>query len=186
MMIENKKNNPEEFIKWEINKIIKEQDLKEILKLGYPNLEYTRDLLPERNEDKEILKIKEVQGLGIYLYYSSKGKIIFHEYILGIILKKLKHMKIKYKKGKTNYGEDFKIMDYRIELEVNANPSKQLYKRTDLQRRVKRHIENTILILLNQKDKEQYRKYYKEIIYKNNRIFTIPEFLDWIKKEYHK
>ena len=180
------KQDIKNFITWEINKIIKEQDLREILKLGYPEVEYSRSLIPERNEERENLKIKEVQGLGTYLYYSSRGKITFHEYILGIILKKLKYMKIKYKKGKTNYGEDIKIKEYRIELEINAIPNKQLYKRQNLKNRVLKHPENTIIITLNKEDKEQYRKYYTELLHKYKRIFTIPEFLDWIKKEYHK
>ena len=179
-------NNPEEFIISQINKIIKETNLKERLGLEYPNIQYTRSLIPERNEEKEILKIKKVEGLGTYLYYSSKGKIAFHEYILHIIFKKLKIMKIKYKKGKTNRGEDIKINDYYIELEINANPSKQLYKRKKLINRIEKHPENTIIILLNKEDKKQYKQFYKNIIYKNNRIFTIPEFLNWIKKENHK
>ena len=180
------KQDIKNFITWEINKIIKEQDLREILKLGYPEVEYSRSLIPERNEERENLKIKEVQGLGTYLYYSSRGKITFHEYILGIILKKLKYMKIKYKKGKTNYGEDIKIKEYRIELEINAIPNKQLYKRQNLKNRVLRHPETTIIITMNKEDKEQYRKYYTELLHKYKRIFTIPEFLAWIKKENEK
>ena len=179
-------DNPEEFITNEINKIIKERDLKNSLSLEYPNIQYSRSLIPERNKQQEILKIKKVEGLGTYLYYSSKGKINFHEYILKIILKKLKLMKIKYKKGKTNRGEDVKINDYYIELEINANPNKQLYKRKKLVNRIEKHPETTILILLNQEDKKQYKKFYNDIIYRNNRIFTIPEFLSWIKKENHK
>ena len=180
------KQDIKNFITWEINKIIKEEDLKEILKLGYPEVEYSRSIIPERNEERENLKIKEVQGLGTYLYYSSRGKITFHEYILGIILKKLKYMKIKYKKGKTNYGEDIKIKEYRIELEINAIPNKQLYKRQNLKNRVLRHPETTIIITMNKEDKEQYRKYYTELLHKYKRIFTIPEFLAWIKKENEK
>ena len=180
------KQDIKNFITWEINKIIKEEDLKEILKLEYPEVEYSRSIIPERNEERENLKIKEVQGLGTYLYYSSRGKITFHEYILGIILKKLKYMKIKYKKGKTNYGEDIKIKEYRIELEINAIPNKQLYKRQNLKNRVLRHPETTIIITMNKEDKEQYRKYYTELLHKYKRIFTIPEFLAWIKKENEK
>ena len=174
-------DNPEEFITNEINKIIKERDLKNSLSLEYPNIQYSRSLIPERNKEQEILKIKKVEGLGIYLYYSSKGKIAFHEYILNIILKKLKLMKIKYKKGKTNYGEDVRIGNYYIELEINANPNKQLFKRQKLINRIKKHPETTILILMNKEDKKQYKKFYNDIIYRNNRIFTIPEFLNWIK-----
>ena len=174
-------NNPEEFIISQINNIIKETNLKERLGLEYPNIQYARSLIPERNKQQEILKIKKVEGLGTYLYYSSKGKINFHEYILKIILKKLKLMKIKYKKGKTNRGEDVKINDYYIELEINANPNKQLYKRQKLINRIKKHPETTILILMNKEDKNQYKKFYNDIIYRNNRIFTIPEFLKWIK-----
>ena len=179
-------DNPEEFIISQINKIIKETDLKESLSLEYPNIQYSRSIIPERNKEQEILKIKKVEGLGIYLYYSSKGKIAFHEYILNIILKKLKLMKIKYKKGKTNYGEDVRIGNYYIELEINANPNKQLFKRQKLINRIKKHPETTILILMNKEDKKQYKKFYNDIIYRNNRIFTIPEFLSWIKKENHK
>ena len=50
-------DNPEEFIISQINKIIKETDLKESLSLEYPNIQYSRSIIPERNKEQEILKI---------------------------------------------------------------------------------------------------------------------------------
>jgi hypothetical protein len=185
MKIGEAKQDIKNFIRNEVSNVISENRLKEKLSLAYPEIEFSRELIEKSNNDEK-LKIKEVEGLGIYFYYSKQGKIQFHEYILKIIIEKIKKMKIRYRKPTPLKGEDLRVKDYYIELEVNAIPNKQLYKRQNLKNRVLKHPENTIIITLNKEDKEQYRKYYTELLHKYKRIFTIPEFLAWIKKENQK
>lgn len=179
------KQDIKNFIREEVRNVISEDRLKEKLSLAYPEIEFSRELIDKKNNDEK-LKIKEVEGLGTYFYYSKQGKIQFHEYLLKIIITKIKKMKIKYRKPTPLKGEDLKVNDFYIELEVNATPNKQLYKRQNLKNRVLKHPENTIIIVLNKEDKEQYRKYYTEILHKYKRIFTIPEFLNWLKDKNKK
>lgn len=179
------KQDIKNFIREEVSNVISEDRLKEKLRLAYPEIEFSRELIEKTNKDEK-LKIKEVEGLGIYFYYSKQGKIQFHEYLLRIIIAKIKKMKIKYRKPSPLKGEDLKVNNFYIELEVNASPDKQLYKRQNLKNRVLSHPENTIIITLNKEDKEQYRKYYTEILHKYKRILTIPEFLNWLKEENHR
>jgi len=164
MKIGEAKQDIKNFIRNEVSNVISENRLKEKLSLAYPEIEFSRELIEKSNNDEK-LKIKEVEGLGIYFYYSKQGKIQFHEYILKIIIEKIKKMKIRYRKPTPLKGEDLRVKDYYIELEVNAIPNKQLYKRQNLKNRVLKHPENTIIITLNKEDKEQYRKYYTELLH---------------------
>ena len=173
---------PKEFIKSEIEKIITEEDLKEKLKLFYPELKYSRDLLPKRN-GKDRLNIKRVDGLGTCLYFIRKGKTQFHEYLLSIIAKRLNDKKIKYKMPKHKNGGNIKIGKFNILLEVRSNPKGQPENRHNLVEKCIKKPDKTIIIVLNRKDKEAYlHSKIREIIYKNNRFFTMLEFVNNINK----
>ena len=173
---------PKEFIKSEVVKITREEDLEVKLKLFYPDLKYTRDLIDKKNGE-ERLKVKKVDGLGTFLYYSSKGKMQFHEYMLNILIKRLKQKKIKYRKGKRKYGADLIIGKYKIELEVRSNAKAEPENRPNLIRRIEKYPENTIIIVLNKKDKEKYiHSKAKNLIHKYNRFFTMLEFVNNIDK----
>ena len=176
------KQDIKNFIREEISNVISEESLKDKLKLFYPDVQYSRDLL-EKNYKEETLKIKEVEGLGIFLYYSRKGKMQFHEYLLAILTKRLRQKKIKFKKPNSKKGSDLEIGKFKIELEVRSNPRKQPERRNNLKERCIRDPENTIIILLNKKDKQTYLKSeLREIIYKNDRFLTLLEFINKIDK----
>ena len=69
----------------------------------------------------------------------------------------------------------------KIELEIRSNPPAQPEKRRDLKRRIKRDKENTVILLLNNKDKKRYLKSeIRTLIENNNRFFTVQEFLEKI------
>ena len=172
--------NAEEFLRFHVEKIIKENELQAKFKLFFPNIKYDPDIIPKRN-GHETLKIKEVEGIGKFFYYSTRGKITFHEYILDTICAELRKQQIRYTRNK-KISADLKIKGYSIELEIRSNPPKQPERRDDLIRRIKKNPDKTILILLNQKDKKAYlNSPAREIITGNNRFFTIREFLQKIR-----
>ena len=173
---------PEEFIKSEIVKITREEDLKDKLKLFYPDLKYSRDLIDKKN-GYERLKIKKVDGLGTYLYYSRQGKMEFHEFMLNILIKRVKQRKIKYKRGERKDGADLIINNYKIELEIRSNAPAEPENRPNFIKRIERYPNNTIIILLNQTDKKKYLKSKsRKLINKYNRFFTMLEFVNNINK----
>ena len=173
---------PEEFIKSEIVKITREEDLKDKLKLFYPDLKYSKDILPKRNGNDR-LNIKKIDGLGTYLYFTRKGKTQFHEYLLSIVARRLKDKKIKYKMPQHKNGGNIKIGKFNVLLEVRSDPAKQPENRHNLTEKCLKNPENTIIIVLNKKDKEAYlHSKIRKIIQKNNRFFTMLEFVNKINK----
>lgn len=173
--------NAEEFLRFHVEKIIRENELKGKLKPFFPDTEYRPSLIPTENGN-EILKRKQVEGLGVFLYYSRQGKRQFHEYLLDYITDELKKQGIRFKRSRKNIGADLEIGKIRIELEVRSDPSKQPENRSNLIKRLRRHPETTIIIVLNQKDKTTYlHSKAREIIISNNRFLTIPEFLQKIR-----
>ena len=69
---------PEEFLEYHVSQITKLENLKGKFKLYFPEIPFSDRLIPRQHEN-ETLKIKEVEGLGTYLYYSRQGKTRFHE-----------------------------------------------------------------------------------------------------------
>lgn len=172
---------PEEFLEYHVQEIITLNELLAKFRLYYPDLQFNYDLIPSRHEN-ETLKIKDVEGLGKYFYYSSRGKLGFHEFLLDHICQELRKTKIPYIRNK-KISADLHVKGFYIELEIRSNPPKQPEKRNDLLRRIRRNPDKTILILCNRKDKEAYlHSPARDIIISNNRFFTIPEFLDKIGK----
>lgn len=161
-----------------MQQITTEEKLKGKFKLFFPTLEYSEALIPSKNGE-ERLKIKQVDGLGTYLYYSRQGKRQFHEHILDYITEELKKQAIKYKRSRKNIGADLEIGKIKVELEIRSNPPKEPENRANFLRRLKQHPETTIIIVLNKKDKARYtHSQAREIITGNNRFMTIPEFLE--------
>ena len=172
---------PQEFLRFHVQNITTETELRGKFKLFFPNLEYSEALIPRTNGE-ERLKIKRVDGLGIFLFYSRRGKRQFHEYLLDIITEELRRQGINYRRSRKNIGADLEIGKLRIELEVRSNPAKEPENRPNLIQRLRKHRETTIIILLNKKDKERYKhSRAREIITQNNRFLTIPEFLQKIR-----
>lgn len=173
----------EDYIMNEVQKITTEERLKSRLKLFYPELKYNRKLIEEKN-GYENLKFKKVENYGTYIYYSSQGKMDFHEFILDMIIKELKKNKVRYRRGNRKDGADLYIKKYKIELEIRSNPSKQPENRPNLINRVRHDPDNTIIIVLNRKDKEAYlQSKTRKIIHKYKRIFILYEFMEFIKNE---
>ena len=80
---------PQEFLRFHVQNITTETELRGKFKLFFPNLEYSEALIPRTNGE-ERLKIKRVDGLGIFLFYSRRGKRQFHEHLLDIITEELR------------------------------------------------------------------------------------------------
>ena len=172
----------EEFLEYHVSQITTLNELLGKFRLYFPNLQFSYDLIPSRHLN-ETLKIKEVEGLGTYLYYSRQGKRAFHELLLDYITEELRKQEIKYRRSRKNIGEDLTVKNFKIELEVRSDPSKKPETRPNLIQRIRQHPDTTILILLNKKDKEAYlHSIAREIIISNNRFLTIPEFLTKIGK----
>ena len=173
---------PEEFLRYHVEKITTLNEIISKFRLYFPETKFNYDLIPTHNGN-ETLKIKDVEGLGTYLYYSRQGKRAFHELLLDYITEELRKQEIKYRRSRKNIGEDLTVKNFKIELEVRSDPSKKPETRPNLIHRIRRYPNNTILILLNKKDKEAYlHSKAREIIISNNRFFTIPEFLNKVKK----
>ena len=171
---------PEEFLEYHVSQITKLENLKGKFKLYFPEIPFSDRLIPHLHEN-ETLKIKEVEGLGTFLYYSRQGKTKFHEMVLDHICSELRKKRISYTRNK-KMSADLHIKGYRIELEIRSNPQKQPENRRNLLERITKHPEKTILIFCNRKDKEAYlHSKCREAIEKNNRFFTIPEFLSKIE-----
>ena len=172
---------PQEFLRFHVQNITTETELRGKFKLFFPNLEYSEALIPRTNGE-ERLKIKRVDGLGIFLFYSRRGKRQFHEHLLDIITEELRRQGINYRRSRKNIGADLEIGKLRIELEIRSNPPKEPEKRNDLSSRARKHPEHTIMVLLNQQDKRAYLSSpLREILIQNNRFLTIPEFLQKIR-----
>lgn len=139
--------------------------------------------IPKHLDNGEILKEKYVKRLGTMIYYSRKGKTQFHEHLLTLICRKLENMHIQYERPAMHKGEDLKIGEWNIELEIRANPDKRPENRSDLLRRIARQPTRTIIVTLNTKDKQAYmHSKCRETLIENNRILTIEEFLKRAKK----
>ena len=165
-----------------MQQITTEEKLKGKFKLFFPTMEYSEALIPRKNGEEK-LKIKQVDGLGTYLYYSRQGKRQFHEHILDYITEELKKQGTRYKRSRKNIGADLEIGKTKVELEIRSNPPKEPENRANFLGRLKQHPETTIIIVLNRKDKARYtHSRAREIITGNNKFLTLQEFLEKTEK----
>ena len=168
--------NPEDFLAHHISRIARTEDLKARFKLFFPELDMEL-YLPQEHES-ELLKFKQVDGIGRYYFFSRRGKMQFHEFILDIICNELAARAIKFLRPNKKRGSDLIIGKWRIELEICSNPPRKPESRNNLVQRVKRYPEDTIILLLNQKDKQRYlHSPLREMITGNRRFLTVSEFL---------
>ena len=170
----------EELLRFYVSKVSSEKELKKKLALFFPGLQFSREMIPKKRES-DTLKTKEITGLGTFHFYSRQGKKQFHEFVLDLITTELKKKGIKFRRPPNNRGADLEIGKLKIELETRSSPEKKPETRKNLRRRITRDQENTIIILLNKKDKKQYLKSeLRKLITNNNRFFTVQEFLEKI------
>ena len=184
--------------KWRLEKcerIIRRLENKDIetmereLRLLYPDVQYSKDLTT-KEEEKEKLQCKKIEGLGTYLYYPSKeraGKI--KEIIINYLEAELRKRGIKYKELKEpetrRYGRKVNTLNivtknYRIIIEETEKRRTRKETR-NMFKEMTEYPENTILI----KNYKMKRGNFEKLNIGKN-VLTIPEFLSWIKKENHK
>ena len=177
---------PEEFLAYHVHQITTEQTLRTRFSMYFPALEYDTGLIPEQHEG-ELLHRKTVDGVGVFLYYSNRGKMQFHEHILNLICEALTRRHIAYRRPKQKRGADLLIGKWRIELEIRASPARQPEQRPNLLHRVRSHPEDTIIVLLNKQDRARYmHTRSREIITGNNRYLTVSDFIrDWHPGNHH-
>ena len=181
--------------KWKLEKcerIIRRLENKDIetmereLRLLYPDVQYSKDLTA-REEEKEKLQCKKIEGLGTYLYYPSKeraGKI--KEIIINYLEAELRKRGIKYKELKEpetrRYGRKVNTLNivtknYRIIIEETEKRRTRKETR-NMFKEMTEYPENTILI----KNYKMKRGNFEKLNIGKN-VLTIPEFLSKINKE---
>lgn len=168
----------EELMRFHVSKVSSEKQLKEKLALFFPGLQFSRELIPKERET-DTLKTKKIDGLGKFYFYSRKGKMQFHEFILDKLCRELKKRKIAYTRPNKKRGADLIIGNKKIELETRSNPAKQPQNRNKLLQRIRNDPKNQIIICMNQRDKRAYmQSQARDILISNNQILTYLEFLE--------
>ena len=176
----------EDLMRFYVSKVSSENSLKEKLALFFPGLQFSRELIPKERET-DTLKTKIIDGLGKFYFYSRKGKMQFHEFILDQLCRELKKRKIKYNRPNKKRGADLIINNKKIELETRSNPSKQPQNRAKLLQRLKNDPKNQIIICMNQRDKRAYmQSQARDILISNNQILTYLEFLERMETIFKK
>ena len=168
----------EELMRFHVSKVSSEKQLKEKLALFFPGLQFSRELIPKERET-DTLKTKMIDGLGRFYFYSRKGKMQFHEFILDQLCRELKKRKITYTRPNKKRGPDLIIKNKKIELETRSNPASKPENRPKLEQRIRNDPKNQIIICLNQRDKRAYMQSgARETLISNNQIITYKEFLE--------
>ena len=137
--------------------------------------------------DKDI-KHKHVQGLGNFLFYSSPGKMDFHEHLLDIVLTTLKRKRIQTRRGSKRKGADFFIIKQgkKTYCEIETGLFNRSEHRPNLEARIRRYPDRCVILVCNQVDKKRYLR--SDLRFQANRepiIMTIWEFLNggaWRKR----
>ena len=166
---------PEELIHSMVQRSTTYQTLDDLFTQHFPG----QKLQPWLEADREI-KSKHVQGLGKFLFYSSPGKMDFHEHLLSIILTTLKRKRRLYKKGNKRRGADFFIFEggKKIYCELETGLLNRSERRPNLEARIHRYPDRCIILVCNQVDKKRYL--HSNLRFQTNRepiIITVWEFL---------
>jgi len=181
-----KKENPAELLERLIRKntasaIHNETDIKKEFLKTHSEVDY-------RNAYSTInLKFKirrgYIDGIG-YIPYILQAKSDLHENIIHNLLKPtLEKAGIKYKIGHRTLGQDldvwFSTTRYRVELETGIYDHAET--RPELLARVLRYRDNTIILVLNQKQKRRYKRSDLNALWdvKDIRVMTIKEFCEY-------
>jgi len=178
---------PEELIYEEINKIIEKKKLEKEFNKQFPN-ENFREWYKMIDEEYNIRQ-KHIQGIGDFIFFMTKGKTQFHEYVLDKLIKKLENNGIKYKRGKIRKGADLFIFkdNKRYPVELETGLYKDAYKRYKLKQRILSYKENTIIIIvLNSNEKRKYKKSELPYIEKEIEILTIDETIELFSEKQKK
>ena len=172
---------PSDFVLFHARRIVKLSALDLLWKREFPLLPSWREFLPDRI-DGEVPKIKCIEGLGSFLYLSSRGKMQFHEFVLDYVCLGLRMRGIGWKRPARKRGADLVVRGYNIELEIVASASHNPQDREDLVRRVLSAPDATIFLFLNRLDKMLYLdSRLREIVFKNQRFLTIDEFFTRVR-----
>lgn len=136
-------------------------------------------LQPWLEADRDIRE-KHVQGLGKFLFYSSPGKMDFHEHLLDIVLTTLKRKRIQTKRGSKRKGADFFIIEQgkKTYCEIETGLFNRSEHRPNLEARIRKYPNRCIILVCNQVDKKRYLN--SDLRFQANRepiIMTIWEFL---------
>lgn len=170
---------PEEMLYEEINSIAEENALERNFRATFPDEDF-RTWLGVFDETYQMRR-KYVQGMGTFLFFSTKGSTKFHEFILDKVIKKLQNHRIKYRRGKIRKGADLFVLDqygriYPVELETSLLHSAQ--SRPRLKTRIQSYSEPTIILTMNTVDKKKYTKSDLPYLYTNVKILTIEEMVN--------
>jgi len=174
---------PEEMIYEEINKITDKHKLEKEFKKSFPDEDYKEwyELIDEEYHIRE----KHVQGIGDFVFFSSRGKTQFHEFVLDKFVNQLHNYHISYRRGNVRYGADLFILDknknkYPIELETGLSHSAS--KRDRLKFRIESCKANLVFVLvLNTVDKKKYYNSSLPYLYKDVKIMTLFQFIPYFK-----
>jgi len=170
-----KYRDPDELIRSLIDKAVEYSLLEKIFRQSFPNEKIERWI-----DSDQHIRTKHVQGLGKFLFYSSPGKMDFHEKLLDIILTQLKEKKIPAKRGRKKRGADFFLFanGKKIYCELETGLLTRSEYRPNLEARIRRYPDRAIILVCNQSDKKRYLR--SNLRFLNNReptILTIWEFL---------
>ena len=173
--------NETEFLSFEISKIVEKNRLYSRFSLFFPH-SILEDHIPQQWYG-ERLNIKQIDGYGTFYFFTKRGKMQFHEYVLDMACDILKSHRIPFKRPSARRGADLRIGPYRIELETYSSARDFPQRRKNLLSKIKKYPETTILLFLNQDDKKVYlHTGLREIIIKNNRFLSLEEFSSRIEK----
>jgi len=175
---------PEIMIYEEINNITEKHKLERDFLKKFPDEDYKEwyKLIDEEYNIRE----KHVQGIGDFLFFSTKGKTQFHEYILDKLINQLHNNHIPYKRGKVRKGADLFIFkhDKRYPVELETGLYKEAWKRQKLKQRILDYRdETTIITVLNSNEKRKYKESELPYLSKETKILTINETIELFKKK---
>lgn len=170
-----KYRNPDELIRSLIDKAIEYNLLEKTFSQSFSNEKIEQWIDTDQN-----IRTKHVQGLGKFLFYSSPGKMDLHERLLDIILETLKRKRKAFRRGNKRKGADFFIFEQgkKIYCELETGLLKHSERRPNLEARIRRYPDRTIILVCNQTDKKRYLS--SNLRFQANReplIMTIQEFL---------
>jgi len=176
-------SKPEEFLYKNIGSVAEVHSLRQSFSRLFPDEDFEEwyNLIDEEYHIRQ----KHVQGYGDYLFFSSRGKAQFHEFILDKFIDQLHNNRISYRRGNVRYGADLFILDenknkYPIELETGLSHSSS--KRDRLKFRIESYKANLVFVLvLNTVDKKKYYNSSLPYLYKDVKIMTLFQFIPYFK-----
>jgi hypothetical protein len=177
---------PEKYLYNQIFSIAEIHGLRKSFSMNYPDQDFA-GLFNAFCREYDVRR-KHVQGYGDYVFFMSRGRTHFHEFILKKFVRRLRYNSISYKLGNVRRGADLFVFDidrnrYAIELETALYNSSE--KRFRLADRIMDFSDNTVFVLvLNTVDKRRYHNSGLLYLYKDVRILTLDEFIPYFKNNF--